>query len=53
MQVNDLILKLTELRNVWGNVDVEYDIQSSIDNETEIENADYDDENKVIILSAY
>lgn len=53
MQVNDLILKLTELRNVWGNVDVEYDIQSSMDNETEIENADYDDDNKVIILSSY
>lgn len=53
MQVNDLILKLQELRNVWGNVDVEYDIQSSMDNETVIKNAEYDNDNKVIILSAY
>lgn len=53
MLVNDLILKLTELRNVWGNVEVEYDIQSSMDNETEIENAEYNNNNYVIILSAY
>lgn len=53
MQVNDLILKLKELRNVWGNVDVEYDIKSSMDNETEIENVSYDESDNIIILSAY
>lgn len=53
MLVNDLILKLTELRNVYGNVEVEYDIQSSMDNETEIENAEYNDNDDIIILSSY
>lgn len=53
MQVNDLILKLTELRNVWGNVDVEYDVMSSMDNETEIEDVKYDEDNKLIVLSSY
>lgn len=42
MQVNDLILKLTELRNVWGNVDVEYNIQSSMNNDVEIEDVQYE-----------
>lgn len=53
MKVNDLILKLTELRNEFGNLDVEYDITSSMDNETKIENVNCYDNDNLIVLSAY
>lgn len=53
MKVNELILKLTKLRNIYGDVDVEYDVKSSINQETEIDDVSYDDDYKCIILSAY